>query len=246
MARAARLADRCAIVTGAGRGIGAAVAARFAEEGARVACLDSDQEAAATTAAALGPEAIAVRVDVTDQRSVEAAVQTALGEFGALDVVCNAVAAAGPRRSVRDTPTADWDATIALNLRGTFLVSKHTVALLLKTNGTIVNVASALAFTGWRHASASGPTAAGIVQLTQAMALDYAPAVRVNVVCPGPTTSADPGGQNGASPGAPESPFEGRVLTPAHVADAVLFLTSDDASYMTGAALPVDGGFLAS
>ena len=223
MTVSARLADRCAIVTGTCGGIGAAVAARFAEEGARVACLDLDGVCAV-------PGGIGVAVDVSDEASVEAAVAEVLEAFGRMDVVCNAASTAGPELPAVDTPVDEWDRTVAVSLRGTFLVAKHTLRALAESGGNIVNVASALAFTGWRRGASSGPGNAGIVQLTQSLALDHARSVRVNCVCPG----------------VGNAPLGDRPVAPEEIADGVLFLASGDASFMTGATLPIDGGLLAS
>jgi NAD(P)-dependent dehydrogenase (short-subunit alcohol dehydrogenase family) len=249
---ARRLEGRTALVTGAGRGIGAAIARRLSGEGAWVGCLDLDGTTAEATVAGLSGPGRALAADVSDEAAVRDALGTVLEERGGLDIVVNDAGIAGPQHPAGDTPLAEWERTLAVNLTGAFLVSKHAVAALTRSRGCIVNVASALAFIGLRGESAYGPSKAGLVQLTKGMALDYAPHVRVNAVCPGAVrtdmiVSVLPGGDREA--GLAEygriHPLHRRLAAPEEIADSVLFLASDDASFITGAALLADAGLTA-
>jgi NAD(P)-dependent dehydrogenase (short-subunit alcohol dehydrogenase family) len=253
MAVAKRLADRVAIVTGAGSGIGAAIARRLHEEGAWVACVDVIAERANAIAHTLGARALGLEADVADEAAVARVVKAAHDWNGHLDIVVNNAGIAGPQTPAGTTPLPEWERTIAVNLTGTFLVSKHAIERLVQAHGCIVNVASALALIGWRAESAYGPGKAGVVQLTKSMALDYAPDVRVNCVCPGAVRTAmiesvlPPGGDIAAllREYGKVHPLYQRLAEPDEIADAVLFLASDDASLITGVALPVDAGFTA-
>jgi NAD(P)-dependent dehydrogenase (short-subunit alcohol dehydrogenase family) len=250
---AERLLDKTAIVTGAGRGIGRAIAHRLASEGAWVAVVDRDPGLAEQSAADAPGTAAAFTADVGDERAVAAVVSGVLQTRDALDIVVNNAGIAGPQVPAGSTDLAGWDETLRTNLTGTFLVSKHTVEHLRGTRGCLVNIASALAFIGLRHESAYGPSKAGVVQLTKGMALDYAPDVRVNAVCPGAVRTdmivsvLDDGDreQRLAEYGLIH-PLYRRLAEPEEIADAVLFLASPDASFITGVALCVDGGLVAS
>jgi NAD(P)-dependent dehydrogenase (short-subunit alcohol dehydrogenase family) len=248
-----RMEGRTALVTGAGRGLGRAIAERLGEEGAWVACLDVDGAAAGRTAADLANGGRGIRADVRDEEAVRRTIESVVAERGGLHVLVNNAGIAGPQSPVGETDRRDWDETLAVNLTGTFLVSKHAVPHLRRSRGAIVNVASALALMGWRNESAYGPSKAGVVQLTKGMALDYAPEVRVNAVLPGAVRtpmieSVLPEGERDAllAEYGTIHPLHGRLAEPREIADAVLFLASDDASFITGAALPVDAGLLAT
>ncbi len=245
-----RFQDRTAVVTGAGSGIGAAIARRFGAEGAWVACVDRNGSAATITAADIGANALAMVADVSDESAVANLMATVVSRRGGIDVVVNNAGIAGPQEPVASTPLEGWDATVAVNLTGTFLMCKHAMPHLVRRHGCIVNVASALAFIGWPRECAYGPTKAGVVQLTKAMALDYVPHVRVNCVCPGAVRTAmiesvlPPGDTEALLAGYGKvHPLHGRLAHPDEIAWPVLFLASDDASLITGAALVVDAGF---
>jgi NAD(P)-dependent dehydrogenase (short-subunit alcohol dehydrogenase family) len=242
-----------AVVSGAASGIGRAVSGRLAEEGARVACLDIDESGAVATAARIGNDSFAICTDVADEDQVRTAVARIVNAAGRIDVLVNCAGVAGPQQPAAGTPVEGWDRTHAVNLRGTFLLAKHALPHLRRRGGAMVNVASALAFVGWPGECAYGPSKAGVVQLTKGLAVDYAPTVRVNCVCPGavhtPMITSVLGGAVDMDAALAEygqiHPLHRRLAQPCEVADAVLFLASDDASFITGAALPVDGGFLA-
>lgn len=241
--------DRVALVTGAGRGIGEAVAHRLARSGATVICVDRDGQTARATAEAIGGASWAIEIDISDESQVRDGLE-AVRSRGPLHALCNVAGIAGPQTAAGDTLLSEWDSTCAVNLRGTFLMCRYSLPLLVESCGSIVNIASALAHIGWRAESAYGPTKAGVVQLTRSIALDYAPAVRANTVSPGAVltpmiqqvideTGADPDEYGRIHP------LGRRLLHPDAIADACLFLLSDDASFITGADLPVDAGMLA-
>lgn len=251
MAVGRRMNGRGVLVVGAAGGIGREVCRRFAQEGALVGCLDIDAQGADEVARELGMAAFPIVADATDEEQVRAAVEV-MTRRAKLDVLANIVGMNGPTQKAAGTRAGDWDQTQAVNLRSMFLTAKHSLPHLIPRRGSIVNISSALAFTGWPEDCAYGPTKAGIVQLTKGLALDYGPQVRVNCVCPGAVRTAmtaellDPGQdpEQGLAAYGRIHPLHGRLAQPQEIADAVLFLACDDASALTGVALPVDGGFL--
>lgn len=247
----ARLAGKVALVTGAAGGIGAACARRFAEEGAAVAGLDvqkplggSDWEAAASGATFFRDD-----VDVRDEDAVRRGVAAAAEALGAADILVNAagVAGVGP---AHELAVEDWDRTVDINLKGSFLVAKHALpAMLAKGAGSIIHVASVEGLEGMAGSLSYNASKGGVVLMTKNMALDYGPSgIRVNCLCPGlietPLTeivwNAKPIYDQMVSWHALERPGKA-----AEVASAALFLASDDASFVTGHALVVDGGWTA-
>jgi NAD(P)-dependent dehydrogenase (short-subunit alcohol dehydrogenase family) len=245
-----RLKGRTALVTGASSGIGRAVARRLAEEGAWVACVDRDRAAAETVAATLAQGGRAVGADVSSEDDVRTAVSTVYAERGRIDIVVNSAGIAGPQTAVGATPLDEWQRTLDVNLTGTFLVCKHALPALLESRGNIVNVASALALIAKADEAAYHASKAGVVHLSKSMALDYAKQIRVNCVCPGAVRTAMiesvlPPGVDRAAALAEYGlihPLHRRLAEPEEIADAVLFLASDDASLITGVAMPVDAG----
>ncbi|GAA3655825.1 SDR family oxidoreductase [Nocardioides ginsengisoli] len=250
-----RLDGKVALVTGAAQGIGAAVAGLFLAEGARVVGVDLNGERLRDA----WPDRdagrmLTVAADVSVEQDVVRAVSAATDAFGTVDVLVNVAGVAGPQSAAGDTPVEDWDHTQAVNLRGTFLTVKHCLPHLVERQGSIVNIASALALVGWPQEAAYGPSKAGVVQFTRGVALDYAPYVRSNCVCPGavrtPMITAvlegHPDPEQALAEYGSIHPLTGRLAEPMEIARAVLFLASDDASFVTGVALPVDGGFTAA
>ena len=244
-----RLAGKVAFVTGAGSGIGQTAARRFAEEGARVAVADWRPDAARETAAEL-EGAIAVEVDVTSAAAVEAALKQVVEAFGGLDVVVNnaGVTIVG---ATHEIPEDDWDKELDTNLKSVYLVSKAAWPLLLERGGgSIVNTASIAGLWAIPDDAAYCASKAGVIMLTKCMALDGAKAgIRVNCVCPGFTETPMIEVYFNAQPDPAESrrfaerlhPL-GRLGRPRDIADAMVYLASDEAAWVTGHALVVDGG----
>lgn len=248
------LAGRVAVITGAAQGIGAAVVELFVDEGAQVACVDVQAEAVRAKAESLPDgRAIGIGADVSDEDAVAHAIAETVERFGGIDVMVNVAGIAGPQTKAGDTPVDEWDRTQEVNLRGSFLMVKHSLPHLVDRRGCIVNVASALALVGWPAESAYGPSKAGLVQFTKGVALDYAPHVRSNCICPGAVRTSmitsplegRPDLEQALAEYGTIHPLTRRLADPIEIARAALFLASDDASFVTGAVLPVDGGFTA-
>jgi NAD(P)-dependent dehydrogenase (short-subunit alcohol dehydrogenase family) len=254
--RSAALAGRSALITGAGSGIGRAAASRFAREGADVVCLDRDGAAAAETARAIAAEggrAVAVAADVTRDLDCRAAIDRILETFGRLDVLFNN-AGIIHRATIAATSEEEWDATLAVNLKGIFLMSRAAVPPMAAAGrGVILNTASNWGLMGGPRAAAYCASKGAVVLLTKAMAIDHGPqGIRVNCLCPGDIDTPmlrDEARQLGEALPAflatsARTPL-GRLGLPEDVADLAAFLASDAAAFITGAALVVDGGFSA-
>jgi NAD(P)-dependent dehydrogenase (short-subunit alcohol dehydrogenase family) len=240
-----RLQDKIALVTGASTGIGRAVAIRFAEEGARV--LAVARGAAVDTLAGQSSGRIeTLHCDVTDPAQVAALADHCRWRFGHIDVLCNN-AGIGGRTQVRihELDVEDWDRVLATNLRGAFLVLRYTIPLMLEAGGgSIVNMASIGSFRATPGSAAYITSKGGLLMLTRTAALEYVKDnIRVNAVCPGVTRTE-------ILTNLPAEVTEmltarvpmGRMGTPEEVASLTLFLASDEASYITGAAYIIDGG----
>jgi len=250
-----RLAEKVILVTGAASGIGRAAALRCAAEGARVVIFDIAADALAETAAAIGKErALPVVVDLTQPVAVEVAVAQAVEHWGRLDGVFNVAGGSGRRHGdgpVDQCTVEGWHWTLDLNLTSVFWVCKYTTPALLASRGAIVNLASVLGLVGGdadfaTHAYAASK--AGVIGLSRAMAAYYAPAgLRVNVIAPG--LIATPMSQRAQQDPAilarlPQlQPLTGAMGTPEDVAAAAVYLLSDEARFVTGAVLTVDGGW---
>ena len=236
-------------VTGAAKGIGRAVAEAFEAAGAQVALVDRE------AAAAIGPASLPILADVSRADECAAAVQATVAAFGRLDVLVNC---AGIQRygNVVETPDDLWAEVIGVNLSSMFYMAKHAVPHLRATGaGAIVNMASVQAFAAQRGVAAYAASKGGVVALTTAMAIDHAPEIRVNAVCPGsvdtPMLRRAAELFTGES-GDPAQTVEGwgrmhplgRVARASEVADAVLYLAGPRSSFISGVALRVDGGLL--
>lgn len=249
-----RLEGKVAIVTGAARGIGRATALRFLREGARVALADRDARALEATAAAAAPaQAVLARpCDVARRAEVEALVQATLDRFGRIDVLVNN-AGYGLRGTVEQTSEEDWDALMATNVKGVFLCAKAVLPVMRRQGGgTIVNVASTVSFIGIPERAAYVASKGAVAALTRAMAIDHArEGIRVVAVAPGTVAtdyydrivagSPDPEGMRRML--AARQPI-GRAGTPEEIANAILFLASEEASFCIGTILLVDGGMV--
>lgn len=240
--------QKVALVTGAARGIGLATAKRFLAEGWQVALLDIEGELVASATASLGEpaETLALRCDVSDAAQVAAALQEVAGRFGRLDALINnaGVAVFAP---LLETSDADWNRILAVNLTGPFLCTKAAAPLMRESGGgAVVNITSISAVRASTLRSAYGTSKAGLAHLTKQLAVELASiGVRVNAVAPGPVDTA-----MAKMVHTPEIRADYHDAIPLNrygledeLAEAIFFLSSDRASYITGQVLAVDGGF---
>jgi NAD(P)-dependent dehydrogenase (short-subunit alcohol dehydrogenase family) len=256
-----RFAGKVALVTGAGSGIGRATARRLAAEGAAVACLDIAEDAVKAVvaeiaeSAAAAPEwapggrGVAIRCDVTDEASVNDAVAQATSELGPITVVCN-VAGIGRFAHTVDQTLDGWEQILAVNLTGTFLVIRATLPNLLAHGGSITNVVSTTGVMGQAYSAAYSASKGGVGMMIKALAVEYVDkGVRINGVAPGGVDTPlvwEFGLPEGADPKQLE-----RMMTPmgfcspAEVAAAIAYLASDEAGYVSGAILSIDGALSA-
>lgn len=246
------LEGRVAIITGASRGIGAATSRAFAAAGAAVALAARDEAALASLADQLvadGGRAIAVPTDVADPASVERLVDRTVGAFGRLDLAFNNAAGGGQRPTpLADLPVDAYDSAITITLRGVFLSMRYEIPAMLEAGGgVIVNMSSTAGLEGVGGLAGYVSAKHGVVGLTKTAALDYADRnLRVNALAPGPilTDNLKRAGEDAQRLAALAMPMR-RIGRPEEVAAAVVWLCSDQAAFITGATLPIDGGKLA-
>ena len=252
-----RLKNKVAIITGAGSGQGRAAALIFSREGARIAVSDWKPELGDETVTLVkkaGGEAIFIRSDVSDSADVQNLVRITVSTYGRIDILYNnaGVGFSSPlsMRDVINTPEADWDRVIAINLRSMYLTAKYGIPEMIKTGGgSIINTASIAALIGSEAAHAYTAAKGGMVALSRALAVEFGPKnIRVNCICPGAIDTPmiapviDPLKKSGEP--FMRSPIR-RLGMPEDIANCALYLASDESSFVTGATLVVDGGYIA-
>lgn len=263
----AGIPEATALVTGGGSGIGRATALRFAAEGADVVVADVDAEGGAETAEAvrdMGQEATFVETDVTDEAAVAAAVDEAYERFGSLGVLHNNAGIESPPGPLVKQDSEAFDRVLDVNVKGVFYGLKHAIPRMIEDGGgAVVNTASVAGLNGSPMIGTYAASKHAVVGLTRTAALEYASdGIRVNAVCPGFTDTpmvqryldeaaggSDDGGDGSGGGGnpvdlesTPQLRLQGRLADPDEIADAVVWLASEEASYVNGVAFPVDGG----
>lgn len=248
-----RLADRVALITGAGSGIGRASALRFAAEGARVVVVDWKPDGGRETVARIqadGGRALFVAADVSQEADVQRMVATAVETYGRLDILFNN-AAIQVFGTIPETPTCDWDKVLDVNLKGVYLGCKYAIPrMITQGGGCVVNMSSTLGLVGDPTMPAYGATKGGILAMTKAMAQAHGRQhIRVNCICPGDvdTPIVQEYFDQQPDPAAARRQVAahyalGRIAQPDEIAHVALFLASDESSFLTGSAIVVDGG----
>lgn len=253
---AGRLTNKIIIITGAGQGIGRAAANLFAAEGAQLALVDINQDTGAEAVKLIrdnSGDAIFIKTDLTDASQVKAMTEKVVQNYGRIDVLYNN-AGSNHFAKIADTTEAAWDRIMAVNVKSVFLTCKYVIPIMAaQGKGTIINTGSSASLVGLANLAAYTASKGAVLQLTRNIALDYAKdGIRANTLCPGVTATemtnqvinADP------DPKAARERFDrviprGSIASPEEIAHTALFLASDASSYITGAAIPVDGGYTA-
>jgi 3-oxoacyl-[acyl-carrier protein] reductase len=247
-----RLEKKTALITGAGSGFGAEMARRFVAEGARVACVDINAEAASAVAGSLGGAAIASLCDVGDGASVEAMVAEVVRRLGAFDTLINNAAITQVPRRIAKTPPDELDRLFAVNVKSLYHMAVHALPVLRgRGGGNVINIASVTAIRPRPGMTWYNATKAAVISITQSMAAELAPdGIRVNAIAPGagrtPMFEAMFGkdAADAARDRIVATMPLGRLSEPSDIAAAAVYLASDDAAFVTGVVLPVDGGRL--
>jgi NAD(P)-dependent dehydrogenase (short-subunit alcohol dehydrogenase family) len=251
-----RLQNKVAAVTGGAQGIGRAIVEKFHSEGARVALLDIDEvrgSAVATTLDESDPGVLFMRCDITREADVERAFAATVEQFGGLDILVNN-AGVNTYFDATTMTESEWESVFAVDLKGAWLCAKHAIPMMRRRGGgSIVNIASLHAFMTTYGMFPYAAAKSGLVGLTRSMALDFGPEqIRVNAICPGWTRTQlvdewlrlQPEGAAAEQRVLDQHPLR-RMATPAEIANFVSFVASDEASFITGAALVIDGGLSA-
>jgi 3-oxoacyl-[acyl-carrier protein] reductase len=243
-----RLDDKVALVTGAGSGMGASIAQTFAREGARVGVLDVDANAAREVARSIGNTALAIGCDVTKAGEIDAALRSVLDAFGRLDILVNNAGVAHVNKPVTEITEAELDRVLAVNVKGVFLFSQAAVPVFRRQGGgVIINIGSTAGLRPRPGLSAYNATKGAVHTLTQTLAVELAPdRIRVCAIAPVATETPLLPTFLGPAPGQREK-FEasvplGRLAQPQDIANTALFLASDEAAFVTGNIVEVDGG----
>ncbi|HXX09932.1 MAG TPA: glucose 1-dehydrogenase [Burkholderiales bacterium] len=254
-----KLDGRSAVITGGASGIGAAAARLFVREGCRVLIADIQEDKGERLANELGASAAYLRTDVSEESAVRAALEAAVARCGRLDCVFNNAGLGGVAGPIADTPLDAYERTMAVLLRGVFLGMKHAAEIMQRQHsGSIINTASVAGLQAGYGPHVYSAAKAAVIQLTRSVAMELAESgVRVNCICPGPVATPIFAGAAGLSPEVADEAVETlrRVLAnyqpirraglPEDIAQAALWLASDDSSFVTGQALTVDGGLTA-
>jgi len=242
-----RLKDKAALVTGAGSGFGKAIAETFAREGARVAVIDIAERAAKETAAAIGKSAIALRCDVSNKAAVDAAVKETVAAFGALDILVNNAGVSHVNKPLMEIGEDEFDRVFAVNVKGVFLFTQAAVPLMRRRKGVIINIGSTAGLRPRPGLSCYNATKGAVHVFSKTLAVELAPEIRVCTIAPvagdTPLLATFMGGDTAElrAKFVATVPL-GRLSTPQDVANAALFLASDEAAFLTGNVAEVDGG----
>ncbi|WP_088011589.1 SDR family NAD(P)-dependent oxidoreductase [Gottfriedia acidiceleris] len=247
-----RLKDKIAVITGGASGIGRATAIRFAKEGAKIVIADINEVTGEETLGVIkeqNPEAIFVKTNVAKSKSIQNLIQQAVEHFGRIDILFNNAGIGNSEVRSVDLEEEEWDQVIDINLKSVFLGIKYAIPELIKSgNGVIINTASLLGLKGRKYVSAYNASKGGVVLLTQNAALEYGKYnIRVNAIAPGiiDTNIIEEWKKDERKWSIlSRANALGRIGTPDEIASAALFLASDEASFVTGATLSVDGGGL--